>query len=333
MTVDVLAAPDPVGAVLDAHAHGHLVALRTSGTTQRPRAVVRTTDSWWASFDAYSALAEISEASRVWVPGPLTSTMNLFAAVHARVVGAGVVESASGCTHAVLTPALLARLLPDLGGCLAIVAGDRLDPALSRAAEERGVRTAHYYGSAEQSFVAWGTHAEDLRPFPGVEVEVRDGVIWTRSPYSALLTSSTDSEVASDAGSAGPGEWVTVGDRGEWSDDRLLVHGRGAEAVTTAGATVLVADVEAALADVVPGVTVVGVPHPDLGAVLCAVLPPGSDAEAARAAARTRLAPAWRPRRWFEGSVPLTEAGKVDRAALAATLTAALATNSLPRLR
>jgi len=68
---------------------------------------------------------------------------------------------------------------------------------------------------------------------------------------------------------------------------------------------------------------VIGLPHPDLGAVLAAVLVPaaGSDPAAARAAAavaaRTLPAPA-RPRRWFSADrLPRTGAGKLDRAALA----------------
>jgi acyl-CoA synthetase (AMP-forming)/AMP-acid ligase II len=53
---------------------------------------------------------------------------------------------------------------------------------------------AHYYGAAELSFVAWGLDREDLRPFPGVEIEVRADEIWVRSPYLAagyLRTSPT----------------------------------------------------------------------------------------------------------------------------------------------
>src|SRR4051812_1006450 len=47
---DVGAAADPVAAVLEAHDRDELIALRTSGTTNVPRAVVRTTGSWVDSF-------------------------------------------------------------------------------------------------------------------------------------------------------------------------------------------------------------------------------------------------------------------------------------------
>ena len=58
----------------------------------------------------------------------------------------------------------------------------------------------------------------------------------------------------------------------------------------------------------------VGVPHPDLGAVLCGVLTDGGRVDAVRARARSVLDGTHRPRRWFAvDHPPLTAAGKVDR--------------------
>ena len=68
-----------------------------------------------------------------------------------------------------------------------------------------------------------------------------------------------------------PSGFATVGDRGTLVDGVLRVAGRGSEAVVTGGATVLVADVEAALRPVVAGaLVVVGLPHPELGQVVAA---------------------------------------------------------------
>src|SRR5688500_12375041 len=107
--VEVLGVADPVEAVLSAQAEGRLISLTTSGTTKRPRSVVRTAASWVDSFPAVSRLTGIGPGSRVWVPGPLTASMNLFAAVHARCVGAAVATAPVGATHACLTPATLVR--------------------------------------------------------------------------------------------------------------------------------------------------------------------------------------------------------------------------------
>lgn len=304
-----------------AHQGGGRVALATSGSTGRPRSVVRTTESWVASFPAFSALTGTGATSRVWVPGPLTATMNLFAAVHARFVGAGVESRPDHATHAQLTPSALRRCLDEgtpLDGVTVVVAGDRLPPALHGRAVAAGARVCHYYGAAELSFVGWGEHAAGLRPFPGVDVSVRDGEIWVRSPF---LCSGYDGGLAGPLRRDGAG-FATVGDRGVLSDGLLTVAGRD-DAVTTAGATVHVADVEEHLRAAAFGeVVVVGLPHPQLGAVLVAVLTDPADHGPLRASARSGLAAVQRPRVWFHvAPLPQTAAGKVDRRALVAMVT------------
>jgi len=284
--------------------------------------VVRSTESWTDSFPHVEALTGLDASSRVWVPGPLTSTMNLFAAVHARFLGAALVSRAEDTTHAVLTPSALDRALgPDLAGVVAIVAGDGLSPALHRRAGDAGVLVGHYYGAAELSFVAWGPHRDALRPFPGVDVQVRDGAIWVRSPY---LCHGYDAAAGTGPLRFSEDGFATVGDRGRLVDGVLTVLGRD-DAVTTAGETVRVADVEAVLRPPARGeVFVVGLPHPQLGAVLCVVLTDPSDLAPARARARDGLTGGERPRLWFHvPRLPLTAAGKVDRTQLVAELGAA----------
>ncbi len=289
-------APDPVAAVLAAREQGRDLTLATSGTTGARRTVVRSTDSWWTSFAAYSELSGVTAGSRVWVPGPLSGTMNLFAAVHAHAVGATLVE-ADRATHACLTPALLDRHLGSLPtGARVTVAGDALSPALADRAEAGGLAVAHYYGAAELSFVACGRDATSLGAFPGVEIELRSGVVWVRSPYTAQ-----------------PG-WQSVGDTGTWDGHRLHLTGRP-DAVTTAGATVVLADVEAALD---ARVTCFAVVRASVGEVLAAAVTDPGSLPALKALARDRLPASHRPRVWtVVEEIPLTPAGKVDRRALA----------------
>lgn len=308
---------DPVAAFLAADSAAELIGLPTSGTTQRPRMVVRTTASWVNSFGAVSELTHLDAAARVWIPGPLTATMNLFAAVHAHSVRAVQVSRAADATHLQLTPAALHRLLDtgtELAGRTAVVAGDALRPALRERAERAGLRVAHYYGSAELSFVGWGSDAASLRPFPGVDVVVKNGVLWARSPFLADHVDGPPGPFRRD-----PDGYATVGDRGGLEQDRLVVVGRD-NTVVTGGKTVLLSDVEAALQQGLAGqVTVLGLPHPALGAVVVAVLT--DDADRAPASAAAAGLGAGRPRRWFvRTALPLTEAGKVDRRALAAEL-------------
>ncbi len=294
--------PDPVAAVLQAHRDGATLVLGTSGSTGASREVRRTTDSWFDSFPVVAELTGLGPASRVWVPGPLAGTMNLFAAVLTAWAGARLVERLDDATHAHLTPTVLRRLDPVLlAGRHLTVAGDRLDRTTYDAAVAAGAQVAHYYGAAELSFVGWGAHEDELHVFPGVEVSAREGVLWARSPYLAEVPTSDG--------------FATVGDRGELVGTRLRVHGRGDAAVVTSGATVLVEDVESALRPAVSGdLAVLGVPHRELGQVVAAVLTDPADLRACREVA---LPVSHRPRLWYAvPALPRTPAGKVDRAAL-----------------
>jgi len=326
---DALAAASP-RAVPD----GTWLVATTSGSTGAPRAVCRTRASWSASVDAFATATGTGRGTRVLVPGPLCSTMFLHAAWHARQVGAqpvladgalplaDAVDRAWDVAH--LVPHLLADLLdavpstPSTLGCrTVVVAGAALPTPLRRRAEEHGLRVVEYYGAAELSFVALAD-GHPLRPFPAVEVQARDGVLWVRSPYLSL-------GYAGVTGASGPWQqdadgWSTVGDRGSVQPDgSIVVQGRGAAAVQTGGATVHVADVEALLrrhGDVTDAV-VVGRPHARLGQVVAAAVE-SSDAtlDDVRAWSRAHLDAAARPRHWVVvPRLPRTASGKVDRLA------------------
>lgn len=313
--LDPLAGADPVAAILAEHrrpaGERRLLALHTSGTsTGVPRVIRRSTASWVESFPAFSSLTATDVTSRVWVPGPLTSTMNLFAATHAAWVGAGRVEDPAQATHAHLTTTALGHLVDSsaavLDGLRVVVAGMPLPASLADRARAAGARVHHYYGAAELSFVAWGEHSDALRVFPGVEVRSRDGVLQARSPFVAATT-LPDAE-----------GWHTVGDLGTvTSSGSVTVFGRPG-AVTTAGTTVQIGEIEAALRNDAPhGIVVTGEPHPRLGAVVTAWLTDAAALPALKATARRRLTPAAIPRQWHVlAAWPLTPHGKIDRSRL-----------------
>ena len=317
---------------------GTWLVATTSGSTGAPRAVCRTRASWQASVDAFATLTGTRRGTTVLVPGPLSSTLFLYAAWHARQVGAtpvlgattpaSVVDVAWDVVH--LVPHQLAALLdslPDdtraLDGRTAVVAGAALPDPIRARARHHGLRVVAYYGAAELSFVAAGDDGS-LRLFPGVQAESRDGVLWVRSPYTALGYAPVT------AATAGPWRvddhgWATVGDRGSvLPDGQVVVRGRGGAAVQTGGATVHVADVESALRgnEHVRDVVVVALPHPQLGQVVAAAVEsPDATAESLRAWSRQNLDAAARPRHWAVVSrLPRTSAGKPDRGAAARML-------------
>ena len=289
-------------------------ASLTSGTSGRPRVVLRTAASWERSFAAVASLwsdAGVPDAERqIMLPAPPASSLTLFSLAHAlhggpQPVFPGSREAAGatlfhGTPHALRT-ALAAGSLPQLR--TALVGGSHLDAELRRTAQSRGVRVISYYGAAELSFVAVD------------EIEVRHGALWVRSPYIALGYLGTSGPLRAD------GDWATVGDLATVSDGALTVHGRADSAILAASATVIPDEVEAGLRTI-PGITdavVVGIPTDGIGALVAAVVE--QDPAAARLTARrlrqmvaARFAPAHRPRLWFTGELPRTTSGKPARA-------------------
>jgi acyl-CoA synthetase (AMP-forming)/AMP-acid ligase II len=295
-------------------------ATLTSGSTGFPRILLRTQESWQASFPAVSALLGADEDDGVALPAPSSSSLTLFSMAHALASGPrpvlgpdGRTGNGASCFHG--TPQALRRLL-DAGGPTgvrtALVGGSSLDLELRAEAEGRGIRVVSYYGAAELSFVAIDD-GTGLRPFPGVEVDVRDGELWVRSPFVAIGYLGEGGPMRRD------GDWTTVGDLADVTDGALRLRGRADGAILTASATVIPEEVEAALR-ALPGVAdavVVGLPAPGVGALVAALVEPETsigDARQLRVAAARVLTPASRPRAWFAGELPRTAAGKPARA-------------------
>lgn len=302
--------------------------LSTSGTAAAPRTVRRTLASWEGSFDHVSRLTGTVATDRVLVPAPPSGSMFAFAHAHAAHLGAGVVALArwslreaeaalTSCTVAHLTPAMLIGLLDrDLGRLRTVVcAGAALPHRVRLQAQSAGVHVVDYYGAAELSFVAMRGGGR-LDPFPEVEVDLRDGVIWVRSPWLAEgYAPGQSGPMLRDAEG-----WATVGDRGRLDDELgLVVLGRGEDTVTTGGATVLCADVEAAVltSPAVTAAVAIGTPHFELGEVLEVVVTGAliHDVDELRSHTAELVPRTHVPRRWHVWSeLPLTPAGKVDRA-------------------
>lgn len=301
-------------------------ATFTSGSSGRPRVVLRSAASWEIAFDAVDAALDAGPGDRILLPVHPVSSMTLFGAAHAaaRTAGFSVPRSARLTRTDLDGPTLLhgtpwhlqdlVELLDRGARCSirsALIGGAALDFQLAARARARGLRVVGYAGAAELSFVAFD-HGDGLRPPDGVEVRLRDHELWVRTPQAALTTLG-----------GGPlrrdGDWLTVGDRASLDDDVLTFHGRADEAILTAGATVSPADVEAELErlDGVSAALVVGAPEPRAGQLVLAgveVAPDGPSTAVLRRAARDRLAPAQRPRRWHRvARLPRTGSGKVRR--------------------
>ncbi|GAB4472055.1 MAG: o-succinylbenzoate--CoA ligase [Burkholderiaceae bacterium] len=154
------------------------------------------------------------------------------------------------------------------------------------------------------------------RALPGAQLRIADGRIQVRGPMRM-------------AGYLGepplaPDTWFDTGDLGAIDAQGCLhVLGRSAELIVSGGENVYPAEVERVLENC-PGIEAAGVFGVDdetwgqiVAAALVAAAPPTDDALAEHLA--TRLAAHKRPRRiCFVPRLPVTPAGKLDRAALAA---------------
>jgi len=331
----------PTGPPLRRAGHGgtSFYLPTTSGSSGSPKVLARTRDSWRLSFAALGPLP-----GPVLVPGPLSSSLFLFGALHAlwceqpiRTLDRWDPERAAPTDAATvhLVPAMLSALLAVLERrpCSAlrttlrtvVCGGAHLgDDVRARfAGVLPDAELIEYYGSAEHSLIAIRRGAGGLRPVAGVDLDVRDGVLWVRSPlaYEGRL----------DGGRLVPaGEWSTVGDRVSVTPSgSLVVHGRAGAVVHSGGRLVLAEKVEAALrtAPGVGDVLVTGTPHPRFGELVTAVVEGDAALRDLRAVARELLAPANRPRRWLRTrELPRTPSGKPARA----LVTERLAAGTLP---
>lgn len=187
-----------------------------------------------------------------------------------------------------------------------------LPPRVAAAVRERfGWTVTEVFGSSETGGIAWRESGGEgpWTPLPGVSVDAdADGRMLLDSPWLA------PSDPRPFAGS----------DRVEvLADGRFLHQGRADGVLKIGGVRVSLAEVEHRLLEIegVRDAGVLGVPveGPRGHEIHAAVVAPGLDAEAIRAALRGWLAPVAMPRRLkLVDALPRTESGKLRRKDLAA---------------
>jgi O-succinylbenzoic acid--CoA ligase len=215
-----------------------------------------------------------------------------------------------------LVPTMLARLLDEHPTWTppprlrAILLGGAGTPArLLARARERGLPVHTTYGLTEAcSQVVTGgraLHGVELRISADERIQVRGPMLMTGYLGEPPLP---------------PGAWLDTGDLGELDGDGVLrVHARRTDLIVTGGENVYPAEVEDALA-ALPGIhaaCVFGIPDETWGQLVAALLV-GERTPGLAAAIAARLAPHKRPRRIaFVDALPVTPAGKPDRASAA----------------
>jgi malonyl-CoA/methylmalonyl-CoA synthetase len=343
----------PVGA--DAPA----VILYTSGTTGRPKGALLTHGNLAANAEALTRAWRITADDVLLHALPIFHAHGLFVALHTLMLaGAHVIllrrfdaeRVAQLLPRASLymgVPTHYTRLLALPGFGRAACAGVRLFvsgsapllPGTHRAFEARtGQCILERYGMTETGMITSNPLDGERVPgsvgfaLPGVEIRVADGsgaelprgatgVLEVRGPNVFggywRLPERTREEFRS-------GGWFVTGDLAVMdATGRVALVGRAKDLVISGGMNVQPAEVEAAI-DAIPGVlesAVVGLPHPDLGeGVTAVVVPDGSralDEALVLAGLADRLARYKQPRRvFFADALPRNAMGKVEKPVL-----------------
>jgi O-succinylbenzoic acid--CoA ligase len=270
-------------------AEGTAVIVPTSGSTAMPKQVELSAAALLHSARASLARIGARPGERWLCCLPAMYIAGLQVLVRSLVSGTDPVladradaqtVAASGCAHVSLVPTQLRRLLDErqgglsspLAGFSSVLLGGAAAPAglldAARAAEVPVVTT---YGMTETC----GGCVYDGLPLDGVRVKISDDErIWIGGPV--LFSGYRGGASATSDG------WLRTGDLGRMdSAGRLVVRGRADDVINTGGYMVVPGEV-AALLRTCPGVrdvAVLGLPDPEWGERVIAVVAPADPAE------------------------------------------------------
>ena len=184
----------------------HFLTL-TGGSTGAPKVIRRTATSWRESFAVNAARFKLAQHQSVAVLGCLSHSLALYGVLEGLDQGLDILALAgvpptrqrsllqdhkTGVLYA--TPTQLRLLLSGKPGRLDHIAtilcgGGALDPQTAQLVQAHcpNAQLHQFYGAAETSFVTM-TDAQTPegsvgKAYPGVELSLRDGVLWVSSPY------------------------------------------------------------------------------------------------------------------------------------------------------
>jgi malonyl-CoA/methylmalonyl-CoA synthetase len=325
--------------------------IYTSGTTGRSKGAMLTHGALAANALALHEAWGFSPDDVLLHALPIFHVHGLFVALHCAFLSgcpmvwlnrfdeAAVLAGLSGSTVMMGVPTFYTRLLAQPGLTREATAHMRLfvsgsAPLLESAFEAFEGRTGHRilerYGMSEAVIITTNPLAGERKPgsvgfpLPGVDLRIgggeETGVIEIRGPsvFSGYwrMPEKTAEEFTAD------GFFIT-GDVGRLDPDgRLWISGRAKDLIISGGYNVYPKEVEVLL-DEEPGVrasAVIGVPHPDFGEGVVAVVEGQGDEAAMIAALRSRLAGYKTPKRVvFVDALPRNAMGKIQKALLRQT--------------
>jgi malonyl-CoA/methylmalonyl-CoA synthetase len=318
--------------------------IYTSGTTGRSKGAMLSHGNLLENARALHALWGFAPDDVLLHALPIFHVHGLFVALHCALLSgapmlwlakyddAEVMAALPRATVMMGVPTFYTRLLANPAFTRESAAGMRLfisgsAPLLATTfaefEERTGMRILERYGMSEAVIITSNPlHGERIAgsvgyPLPGVELRIDGGeigVIQIRGPSVFggywRMPEKTAEEFTADG-------WFITGDVGRQDPDgRVWISGRAKDLIISGGYNVYPKEVELVLDDV-PGViesAVVGVPHPDFGEAVVAVVMGEAGEETLIAEARARLAHYKIPKRVVRvDELPRNAMGKVQK--------------------
>jgi malonyl-CoA/methylmalonyl-CoA synthetase len=283
--------------------------LYTSGTTGRSKGAMLTHGNLLSNADVLAGLWRFTSADVLLHALPIFHTHGLFVATNVALLSGGqmiflpgfdleaVLRALPKATAMMGVPTFYTRLLGDPRFTRDLTAHMRLfvsgsAPLLAETHAMFHARTGHRilerYGMTETNMNTSNPYDGERRagtvgfPLPGVELRIMAegrevpqgdvGVIEVRGPNVFAGYWQMPEKTAEELG---PDGWFSTGDLGQLdADGYVQIVGRAKDLIITGGYNVYPKEVEMLL-DAVPGVAesaVVGLPHPDFGEAVFAVL-------------------------------------------------------------
>ena len=355
--VDVTDAAEPVSDVIPRADRDVAAMLYTSGTTGKPKGAMLTTANLRSNAETLTRIWGFSEHDVLVHALPIFHVHGLFVALHCAMLSGCEVRFLSrfdvdsvrtalqGATVMMGVPTFYSRLLasPDFGAAdvasmrLFISGSAPLTEAVHRTFEQRtGQPILERYGMTETGMITSNPLHGERRagtvgyPLPDVEIRVVDpagdvclvddvGGVEVRGPNVFAGYWGMPDKTA--AAFRENGFFVT-GDLGALAaDGRLTLVGRGTDLIISGGLNIYPKEIELLL-DEIDGVVesaVIGVPHPDLGDAVMAVLVADPEFDVGRVATALdgRLARFKHPKYIaVVPDLPRNAMGKVEKAVL-----------------
>jgi len=325
--------------------------LYTSGTTGKSKGAMLSQGNLFSNADALVKAWRFTSADKLIHALPVYHTHGLFVATNTMFLSGGqmffrrkfdvgdVIKLIPQATALMGVPTFYTRLLQHDGLTRDLCAKMRLfvsgsAPLLAETHRGFEARTGHAilerYGMTETNMNTSNPYDGARKPgtvgkaLPGIDVRVREGMIEVKGPN--VTRGYWRNEEKTKASFTDDGYFMT-GDLGHLDEDGyVVISGRGSDLIITGGFNVYPKEIEEKI-DALPGViesAVIGLPHPDFGEAVTAVVVPekGTSLDAASmiATLRETLAAFKVPKTiHFVDELPRNTMGKVQKKVLRET--------------